>query len=170
MCVYVCVCVCVYVCVCVCVCARACACVYVYMYVCVGICMHDILNITHLCGVWCVVWCVVCGVWCVVCGVWCECVCVYVCVSRRCRLLNDQTQQLDNYVSMRACACLRVRVCEGEWFGVCWQGPGGVGIHIHIHAHIHTHTHTCWLHICRHMCVCAGACFFVCVCVFVKKI
>ena len=22
-------------------------------------------------GVWCVVWCVVCGVWCVVCGVWC---------------------------------------------------------------------------------------------------
>jgi hypothetical protein len=24
-----------------------------------------------MCGVLCVVWCVVCGVWCVVCGVWC---------------------------------------------------------------------------------------------------
>jgi hypothetical protein len=36
-----------------------------------------------MCGVWCVVWCVVCGVWCgvwcVVCGVWCVCgVCVCV--------------------------------------------------------------------------------------------
>jgi len=81
-------------------------------------------------------------------------------------LLNDQTQQLDNYVSMRACACLRVRVCEGEWFGVFWQGPGCVGIHIHIHAHIHTHAHmpVIYMQTYVQMCMCLFLCVCVCVC------
>ena len=47
-----------------------------------------------MCGVWCVVWCVMCGVWCVLCGVvLCDVVCGVLCVPvparRRCAIQNE---------------------------------------------------------------------------------
>ena len=46
-------------------------------------------TVCGVCGVWCVVWCLVCGVWCVVRGVWCA---VYVVCGVWCVVFTQRKQ------------------------------------------------------------------------------